>query len=103
LEQRNIIMKTSRITEWVIGAVLVAGAVAVPAMTARGQDKKTSGCDTGGREWLSLMDKDHDGTVSIPEFHNYLDAEFKKTDTDHDGTLDAKELGQLRRTLSCRD
>jgi EF hand len=29
-----------------------------------------------------------------------MDAQFDKADTDHDGTLDANELGQLRKNLA---
>lgn len=96
-------MKTDRISMWVLDAVLLAGLMVGAAFSTPGQDKKTSGCEAGGKQWLALMDTDHDGTVSMREFQNYMSAEFKKADADHDGTLDAKELAQLRGTLSCRD
>jgi len=58
-----------------------------------------SGSSAGGKQWLAVMDTDHDGTVSQDEMTTIMVAQFKKADADHDGTLDANELAVLRKNL----
>jgi Ca2+-binding EF-hand superfamily protein len=79
-------------------AALGIGVIACVGIVAHSQ-KATPG-QGSGKQWLSVMDRDHDGTVSKQEFNGYMDAQFDKADVDHDGTLDAKELDQLRRNLA---
>jgi hypothetical protein len=80
-----------------IGGVLLIGTI-VGIATASGQ--KAAGSSSGGKQWLAVMDTDHDGTVSKQEFTAYMNAQFDKADADHDGTLDAKELQTLRKNLA---
>ena len=87
-------MNTNRMFAWIVGAVLVAGTI-VGVATASGQ--KTADNSSAGKLRLTVMDTDHDGTVSKEEFMIYMESQFEKADTDHDGTLDAKEFGQLRK------
>jgi Ca2+-binding EF-hand superfamily protein len=82
---------------WTIGVVLLVGTI-VGVITAAGQ--KTSGNSSGGKQWLAVMDTDHDGSVSKQEFTTYMEAQFDKADADHDGTLDGNELEQLRKNLT---
>jgi Ca2+-binding EF-hand superfamily protein len=89
-------MKTNRIFAWMIAAVLTMAMIA-GIRTASGQKAPS---DAGGKQWLAAMDKDNDGTVSKKEFLAYMEAQFDKVDADHDGTLDANELGQLRKNLA---
>jgi Ca2+-binding EF-hand superfamily protein len=74
-----------------IGAVLLVGMIAC-VMTA--------GNASGGKQWLAVMDRDHDGSVSKQEFTAYMEAQFDKAGADHDGTLDRNELEQLRKNLA---
>ena len=90
-------MKTNRMFAWGIGAVLVAGTIA-GVTTASGQ--KAADNSSGGKLRLTVMDTDHDGTVSKEEFMIYMEAQFEKADSDHDGSLDAKEFEQLRKNLA---
>lgn len=90
-------MRTNRMFAWTIGAVLVVGTI-VGVTNVSGQ--KTAGNVSAGKQWLAVMDTDHDGTVSKHEFTAYMEAQFDKADADHDGTLDAKELEQLRKNLA---
>ena len=90
-------MRTNWMFAWTIGAVLLVGTI-VAVMTAAGQ--KTAGNLSGAKQWLAVMDTDHDGSVSKQEFMDYMKAQFDKADADHDGTLDGKELEQLRRNLA---
>jgi Ca2+-binding EF-hand superfamily protein len=89
-------VKTNPMFAWTVAAVLLMGTIA-GISTASGQ--KTSSSSSGGKLWLTAMDKDNDGTVSKEEFTAYMEAQFDKADTDHDGTLDTKELEQLRKNL----
>jgi Ca2+-binding EF-hand superfamily protein len=82
---------------WTIGAVLLVGTIA-GVMTAAGQ--KTVGNASEGKQWLAVMDTDHDGLVSKQEFTAYMEAQFDKADADHDGTLDRNEWEQLRKNLA---
>ena len=95
---RSGILRNTRMFAWTIGVILAIGTVAGIATTAGGQ--KTGSGMSGGKQWLALMDTDHDGTVSKQEFTTYMDAQFDKADVDHDGTLDAQELEQLRKNLA---
>jgi hypothetical protein len=88
---RRFDVKINRIAAGIAGVILMFSMAAGLA--------KVSG-QTAGQRWLTVMDPDHDGTVSKEEFRTYMDAQFDKADTDHDGTLDAKELAQLRKNLA---
>jgi Ca2+-binding EF-hand superfamily protein len=46
----------------------------------------------GPKAFLTAVDKDNDGTVSLHEVKTYAAARFQALETDKDGTLDAKEL-----------
>jgi hypothetical protein len=70
-------VKTRREFEWVIDATSVAGMVVGTTIAAHGQSKNTAGCEAGGKEWLGLIDKDHDGTVSLRELQD-MAVEFKE-------------------------
>jgi hypothetical protein len=89
-------MKTNRVFTWMFAAVLTLGMI-VAMRTASAQ--KASSDVSGGKQWLAAMDVDHDGSVSKKEFLTYMEAQFDTADADHDGTLDASELGQLRKNL----
>ena len=54
----------------------------------------------GPKAFLTAVDKDNDGTVSLDEVKAYAAARFQALDTNKDGTLDAKEL---KGRLSARD
>jgi Ca2+-binding EF-hand superfamily protein len=84
-------MKIKRVLLGVIGAVL---------MFSMAWNLANLSAQTTGHQRLTVMDPDHDGTVSKEEFRAYMDAQFDKADMDHDGTLDAKELAQLRKNLA---
>lgn len=88
-------MKTNLIVA--LGALLLVWTSA-NMHTASAQNSSSN--QSGGKIWLSVMDKDSDGTVSKQEFLSYMDAQFEKVDSDHDGLLDAKELDQLRKNLA---
>ena len=90
-------MKDKGKLRWMIGAALVFVALVWVGTPARSQNAADP---APGKQWLALMDKDNDGTVSKAEFNAYMDAQFDKADVDHDGTLDAKELEQLRKHLA---
>jgi hypothetical protein len=83
---------------WTITVVLTIGLI-VNMTTAFGQKSSFSNL-SGGKQWLAVMDTDHDGSVSKQEFTTYMQAQFDKADIDHDGTLDATELDQLRQNLA---
>jgi Ca2+-binding EF-hand superfamily protein len=46
-------------------------------------------------ELLRLMDTDHSGKVSRPEFDSFMSKEFNSLDVNHDGELDENELAQM--------
>jgi Ca2+-binding EF-hand superfamily protein len=53
---------------------------------------------------FKTADTDSDGTITFEEFlvlrqGGMVKAEFDKFDVDHDGSIDAKELGQMLRSL----
>jgi Ca2+-binding EF-hand superfamily protein len=89
-------VKPHRVFVWTIGAALLLAAI-LGMTTASGQNH--SGDTSGAKQWLAVMDTDHDGTVSKQEFLAYMGAQFDKADTDHDGTLSESELRQLRKNL----
>ena len=87
-----------RIFAWTVEAALASGIMAVAI--AQGQHQNAAEIESGGKQWLALMNKDNDNTVDRKEFLDYMSAEFTKADRDHDGTLDVRELGQLRMELA---
>jgi hypothetical protein len=89
-------VKTNRRFAWTIGAGLLLGTIlGIP--TASSQN--ASGDLSGARQWMAVMDTDHDGTASRKEFMTYMGGQFDKANPDHDGTLDLRELEQLRKNL----
>ena len=89
-----------RIFAWIVEAVLASGIMMSAMAIAQGQRQNAAEIESGGKQWLALMNKDNDNTVDRKEFLDYMSAEFTKADRDHDGTLDVRELGQLRMELS---
>jgi hypothetical protein len=91
-------LKSKRIFLLTICAAFGIGVILCVGTVARSQ--KAASVPATGKQWLAVMDTDHDGSVSKKEFNAYMDAEFEKADADHDGTLDATELEQLRKNLA---
>ncbi len=91
-------LKTKRIFQLTVGVAFGISAIVCVGTIARSQ--KATSVPTTGKQWLAVMDTDHDGSVSKKEFNAYMDAQFEKADVDHDGTLDATELEQLRKNLA---
>lgn len=90
-------MNTVRLSS-VIGLGVATALIGCVCMMGHGQSAAAG--DDAGKRWLALMDGDADGTVSKKELNKFMDAQFDKADVDHDGTLDAKELEELRKSLT---
>ena len=64
----------------------VAAALAVGIAPAHAQGVQRAG------DYLSRMDTDHSGRVSLPEFQAWMGYAFERMDRDRDGVLRAGEL-----------
>lgn len=67
------------------GDVVPPSAAVAPAPAAPATPPQASG------DYLSRMDRDHDGRVSVAEYQDWLSYAFDGMDRDHDGVLGAAE------------
>lgn len=63
---------------------IITGALCVSALPAAAQVQRTS-------EYLSKMDADGDGRVSLGEYQDWMSYAFDAMDRDHDGVLASAE------------
>ena len=77
-----------------IVTLMVAGALAVPAMaSAQGVGH---GFGQRSQEWFSRMDANGDGVVSSEEIARFSEQRFAKADADKDGNVTADEFKAAR-------
>jgi hypothetical protein len=85
-------MSGNRIRLFIVAAVagLAGAAIASPKL-----DPMTAGLKQTV-QLLVLMETDHSGVVSKPEFMKFMEAEFDRLDKNKDGALDVRELTQTQ-------
>jgi hypothetical protein len=68
-----------------VGGILLAGTISLMASAAQAQVKATG-------DYLSRMDTDRDGRVSLAEYQDWMSYAFDAMDRDRNGQLSGAEL-----------
>ena len=85
-------MAWNRSTIFLVGVSLAVGVISTSTIA---QSKNTKATATRAHQLLRAMDKDKNGTVSKPEFLDFMSQTFDRLDVKKGGQLNEEELRRL--------
>ena len=88
-------MVWNRSTIFLVGVSLAVGVISTSTIAQSKNTKATATRDAYARQLLRAMDKDKDGTVSKPEFLDFMSQTYNRLDAKKNGQLNEEELRRL--------